>query len=413
MNTTDVLRDLGELGNEDSDHQEETMIEIIPVGSQSDLKVLNDEMSSDDLTNPKSSTTQGLLETICKFSLSTPPSIKFVIHFFSSKLSVKSPETVSALSPFQIFCMFHVTDTQDIQIQTYGELGDRSEKDSNQLSNSRNNAINQLPNSQNDSNQLPSSQNDSSQLSYSLNDSTQLSNSRNNGSKQLPKSQHDSPQLSNSRKDNTQLPNSQNDSSQMISSRNDSTQMLNSQNNSSQLSNNQNDIAQLSNSQNDSSQLSNNQNDIAQLSNSRNDIAQLSNSRNDSTQLSNSRNDSTQRLDFLEMRMINKDKKQERHNNQEIFRNINESSAVNNSNYSKDNDDDTGSNDSHVNAFSALIIPSYSNKSEKYLYSKESDGSNDFSGSDNFSEINHPKPTVALPMNMHKEGIIKRHYGIY
>ena len=309
--------------------------------------------------------------------------------------------------------MFHVTDTQDIQIQTYGELGDRSEKDSNQLSNSRNNAINQLPNSQNDSNQLPSSQNDSSQLSYSLNDSTQLSNSRNNGSKQLPKSQHDSPQLSNSRKDNTQLPNSQNDSSQMISSRNDSTQMLNSQNNSSQLSNNQNDIAQLSNSQNDSSQLSNNQNDIAQLSNSRNDIAQLSNSRNDSTQLSNSRNDSTQRLDFLEMRMINKDKKQERHNNQEIFRNINESSAVNNSNYSKDNDDDTGSNDSHVNAFSALIIPSYSNKSEKYLYSKESDGSNDFSGSDNFSEINHPKPTVALPMNMHKEGIIKRHYGIY
>lgn len=92
MNTTDVLRDLGELGNEDSDHQEETMIEIIPVGSQSDLKVLNDEMSSDDLTNPKSSTTQGLLETICKFSLSTPPSIKFVIHFFSSKLSVKSPD---------------------------------------------------------------------------------------------------------------------------------------------------------------------------------------------------------------------------------------------------------------------------------------------------------------------------------
>lgn len=71
MNTTDVHRDLGELRNEDSDHQEETMIEIIPVGSQPDFKVLNDEMSSDDLTNPKSSTTQGLLETICKFSLST------------------------------------------------------------------------------------------------------------------------------------------------------------------------------------------------------------------------------------------------------------------------------------------------------------------------------------------------------
>jgi len=71
LNTTDVHRDLGELRNEDSDHQEETMIEIIPVGSQPDFKVLNDEMSSDDLTNPKSSTTQGLLETICKFSLST------------------------------------------------------------------------------------------------------------------------------------------------------------------------------------------------------------------------------------------------------------------------------------------------------------------------------------------------------
>ena len=71
MNTTDVIRDLGELRNEDSDHQEETMIGIIPVGSQPDFKVLNDEMSSDDLTNPKSSTTKGLLETICKFSLST------------------------------------------------------------------------------------------------------------------------------------------------------------------------------------------------------------------------------------------------------------------------------------------------------------------------------------------------------
>ena len=286
---------------------------------------------------------------------------------------MKSPETVPALYSFQIFCKFHVTDKQDIQIQTFGELGDRSEKDSNQLSNSRND----------DSNQLPNSQIDSSQLSYSLNDSTQLSNSRNNGSKQLPKSQNEGPQLSNSRKDNTQLPNSHNDSSQMFSSRNDSTQMLNSQNDSSQLSNDQNDIGQLSNSENDSSQLS------------------------------NSQFDSTQRSDFLEMRMINKDNKQEGHNIQEAFRNINESSAVNNSNYSKDNDDDTGSNDSYVNAFSALIIPSHSNKSEKYFYSKESDGSNDFSGSDNFSEINHPKPTVALPMNIHKEGIIKRHYGIY
>ena len=306
---------------------------------------------------------------------------------------MKSPETVPALYSFQIFCKFHVTDKQDIQIQTFGELGDRSEKDSNQLSNSRND----------DSNQLPNSQIDSSQLSYSLNDSTQLSNSRNNGSKQLPKSQNEGPQLSNSRKDNTQLPNSHNDSSQMFSSRNDSTQMLNSQNDSSQLSNDQNDIGQLSNSQNDSSQLSNNQNDIAQLSNSQ----------NDSSQLSDSQFDSTQRSDFLEMRMINKDNKQEGHNIQEAFRNINESSAVNNSNYSKDNDDDTGSNDSYVNAFSALIIPSHSNKSEKYFYSKESDGSNDFSGSDNFSEINHPKPTVALPMNIHKEGIIKRQYGIY
>ena len=286
---------------------------------------------------------------------------------------MKSPETVPALCSFQIFCKFHVTDEQDIQIQTFGELGDRSEKDSNQLSNSRND----------DSNQLPNSQIDSSQLSYSLNDSTQLSNSRNNGSKQLPKSQNEGPQLSNSRKDNTQLPNSHNDSSQMFSSRNDSTQMLNSQNDSSQLSNDQNDIGQLSNSENDSSQLS------------------------------NSQFDSTQRSDFLEMRMINKDNKQEGHNIQEAFRNINESSAVNNSNYSKDNDDDIGSNDSYVNAFSALIIPSHSNKSEKYFYSKESDGSNDFSGSDNFSEINHPKPTVALPMNIHKEGIIKRHYGIY
>ena len=286
---------------------------------------------------------------------------------------MKSPETVPALCSFQIFCKFHVTDKQDIQIQTFGELGDRSEKDSNQLSNSRND----------DSNQLPNSQIDSSQLSYSLNDSTQLSNSRNNGSKQLPKSQNEGPQLSNSRKDNTQLPNSHNDSSQMFSSRNDSTQMLNSQNDSSQLSNDQNDIGQLSNSENDSSQLS------------------------------NSQFDSTQRSDFLEMRMINKDNKQEGHNIQEAFRNINESSAVNNSNYSKDNDDDIGSNDSYVNAFSALIIPSHSNKSEKYFYSKESDGSNDFSGSDNFSEINHPKPTVALPMNIHKEGIIKRHYGIY
>ena len=203
----------------------------------------------------------------------------------------------------------------------------------------------------------------------------------------------------NNQNDSTQLTDRLNDSSHMLSIHNDSTQMLNSQNNSSQLSNSQNNIAQLSNSRYDSTQLPNSQ--------------------NDSTQLPSSQNDSTQQSDFLEIRMIDKDNKQEKHNIQEVLGNVYDSSAVNNSNYSKDNDDDIGSNDSYVKPFSALIIPSYSNKSEEFFYSKESlkgmnnskdakgsDASNDFSGSDNFSEINHPKPTVALPMNINKEGII-------